>query len=317
VAAPYAIADHPSAAAKERHSVNTTPSHRDSGVRLRAGYADDIDLAARAKAGDRAAVNELLRRSLPALRSIVRGALRHLRTSFSVYDDALAEAMRQAWCAIPKWDPELGSLATYVRQSVRFAVPRIAGDIGHAACLPVYDGVDQSRYASDRNAWMSSTSSMEAQFANSESTLHDVLPSTFRDPADVIDATRALGVLTEREADILWRVACGDTYVEIAADMDTTAQNEERTARDARQKAMRRLECAAPRSASPEDAILYMLSQGPTRARELYAALAERAKRKAVAKLLVRLRQEGRIVITERSGVHATYALAVPTKAAA
>ncbi len=177
-----------------------------------------LDLALRAKAGDRAAVNEVLRLSLPAIRWHVGRALRTVHTSFDVFEDAVAEGVEQAWKAIEKWDPTRGDLATLIRPGTREGARRLAGALGHAVDLPSYHGAEKTRYAADRAHGARFVRSMEAPVsAESEEPRSETMPGVHADPEAQHDVARILAGLSERQADILRAHAEGDTNVEIGA----------------------------------------------------------------------------------------------------
>lgn len=138
------------------------------------------------------------------------------------------------------------------------------------------------------------------------------LAAHFRDPAAMIDAERAMEAVRDLEADVLWRVACGEEYAEIGEDMNCSAQNVERIARVARETARRRLSRGVPQGAPPEELILHLLSQGPARSRDIFHALSARESPKKISRILLDMRERGLIVIASRSGVHSTYALPEP-----
>lgn len=166
----------------------------------------DRDLASLAKAGDRAAVNELLRRATPALRWHVRLALRGAGASFDVFEDAFAAALEQAWKAVDRWDPEQGSLAAFVGPGVHSESTRIAGQMGHAASIPSYYGAEQSKYARFRNTGLRRPHSMESPLPGSDNPdpLVERLRGAAANPEVRHDAARILGRLSEREARVLW-----------------------------------------------------------------------------------------------------------------
>lgn len=273
------------------------------------------DLAPLAKAGNRAAVNELLRRTAPALRAIVNRHLRRRPTAHDVREDAHAEAMVRAWGAIPTWDPALGSLATYVKRWLLQDVKDLACSLGGAVHVP--RGADNTGYREHAAMGTRRPRSMDAPAVNDfdGDPLVETLTGRAVDPATTHDAARVLSLVEPRAAAVLWRRACGDTWDEIAADMGTAKQAAEEMGSNATAVIRRRLERAIPADATPEDTILHMLRQGPTRARDIYHALAAHP-RKHVERLLIRLREDGQIAILNRSGVHVTYALAESAKAA-
>lgn len=265
------------------------------------------DLAPLAKAGNRAAVNELLRRAAPALRAHVNRCLRRRQPAFDVREDAFAEAMVRAWGAIRTWDPELGSLVTYVKTWLSQDVKDIACSLGGAVHVP--RGADATGYREHAAVGTRAPRSMDEPLVEGGHTLVETLASPTIDPASALDAARLLSLVEPRPARVLWRRACGDTWQEIADDMGTEKQAAEEMGGNAVEVIRRRMGRAAPANAEPEDVVLHMLRQGPTRSRDIYHALSE-CPRKRVEKLLARMRDVGLIIVTARRGVHVTYALA-------
>lgn len=276
------------------------------------------DLSTLAKAGDRVAANELLRRAEPHLRRLAARLSSRRRTAYPVEDEVLSEAMEKAWRAIPTWDPARGSLAKYVAPGMRAVAKRAALRLGHAVEIPDYaGGEDAGRYAEDRARAMR-TRSADAQLGADPDApaLVDTLPARTADPVTALDAERVLRLLDPRAATVLRCRANGDQYPEIAAELGCKKQNVERIECHALDAARRRLGLrAVPEGMSPEGAVLFLLDAGPVRGRDIYHALQGMAPRKDIEDALLWLREQGFIVITERAGVHVTYAL--PARAAA
>ena len=182
----------------------------------------DRDLASLAKAGDRAAVNELLRRATPALRWHVRLALRGAGASFDVFEDAFAAALEQAWKAVDRWDPEQGSLAAFVGPGVRSATRRLAGQMGHAVSIPSYHGAEKTRYVDRRRFGRNKARSMDAApvgAPDDSAPLVERLPGSEESPESTHDAARILSRLSREDGRFLWAHACDEMNVEIAETM--------------------------------------------------------------------------------------------------
>jgi DNA-directed RNA polymerase specialized sigma24 family protein len=187
-----------------------------------------LDLAMRAKAGDMASVNEVLRLSARAIRTVVRQTLCRMRHAFDVLDDAVSEALIVAWNSIRAWDPARGSLVNFARKSIARAARRHVADMGHAVSVPaeepkVSGDHIRARSLAFRRAW-----SMEKMITigeDVEEPLVELLPGASCDPTTQHDAARLLARLAKREGEILCAHASGDTQVEIGEDLGFSKQH--------------------------------------------------------------------------------------------
>jgi DNA-directed RNA polymerase specialized sigma24 family protein len=287
----------------------------------------DCDLVARAKAGERDAVNEVLRQAIPALRRIVAVALAQTRC-FSLFDDALADAMERAWNAIPKWDPARGSLAALVRLQVLEETRRLASYLGHAVDVPHYDGANETRYAQDRERALGRARSMEATGRDSESgiapSLSETIQAPFVDPAHAVDAQRVLARIDAEAASVLWRVACDETYGEIGAERGVTKEairNRHMAAVAAARWALdihaqEQSEDIDERLRQREARLVSMLGRGPMSGSDLNRYFGHDLAEGGMRHWLDRLREDGAIVVFKQ-GRRTMYALPDAQKVAA
>lgn len=149
----------------------------------------DCDLVARAKAGDRAAVNAILREATPDIRRLVRVVLLSRGAPLSLLDDAVSEALVVAWKAIGNWNPAVG-LARFARVAIRGVAHEIATDATR----------------------------------DKGEALHDRLPAPEADLDMALDAAAMLRRIRPQRARIMWQVACGDEYSEVGEDMGCSKQ---------------------------------------------------------------------------------------------
>lgn len=179
----------------------------------------DFDLATRAKTGDPAAVNELLRQSLPEVRGIVRSTLLRVRKTFDVFDGATAEALCAVWRSLHAWDPSRAPLVGFARTNIVRAVLRHAADMGHAVAIPDQEAAGEA-FRTARHASLKRASSMEADLTPLGEPLVDAIPNHEHvDPTARHDAARILSRFSEGDVGVLMAHACGETNADIAQTM--------------------------------------------------------------------------------------------------
>lgn len=160
-----------------------------------------------AKAGDPAAVNELLRLSMPRVRAIVFAALRGTGVAFHHYESLCADAMVITWGAISRWRGD-ASLTSMVSTPIRRAVWAFAAkQRGHERAT---DSLEKPVVQNMERGW----------------TINDTLRANNADPDLAIDARRVLAAMKPAQAALLWRVAAeGEEQAEIADETGTSRQN--------------------------------------------------------------------------------------------
>jgi RNA polymerase sigma-70 factor (ECF subfamily) len=78
-----------------------------------------FDLLAKARAGDRGALDRLFARHLPPLRRWARGRLPHWARQLADTDDLVQDALTQTFKRIEEFEPrDVGALQAYLRQAV-------------------------------------------------------------------------------------------------------------------------------------------------------------------------------------------------------
>lgn len=207
--------------------------------------ADEIDLAARARAGDRAAAETLLRRHAREVRAIARSIAVRERASFEVFDDALAEAMVATWKTIDTWDPTRSPLVAYARINIERAVRRVVAYFGHAVAIPVAPAKKRRRAIEARERARRSAESMEAE-SDDAPALCDVLPGPSTSPEVLLDLRLALSRVPPRSAGILLDVAVGSQFADVGRDLGMTREG----ARTAHQRALARAQAPFRRRAA-------------------------------------------------------------------
>ena len=183
----------------------------------------DTNLIARAQAGDRAAMSELLRLCSPAVRGVVFAALRHTRTTFEVFEDAVQEGIITLWRCVPNWAPDgSANLMTFAEIPIRRAAWAAARRSGHAVTVraleTAHDGAQAIENRGARRACMMPVKSLEAPAFEDGSSLADMLEAPALDETAALDARRALSVLTEAQRALVWSVAVeGESRAALAA----------------------------------------------------------------------------------------------------
>lgn len=158
----------------------------------------EADLAPLAKAGDRRAVEELLRRARPQVERIAWRTLQFVRTPFDVTDDAVSVGLLAVWRTIPAWPDGVG-LIRFARKNVRKAVLSIAYRRGFAV-----------------GGHAAPSSSLDAPVSeDSDTTASDLLPAEDDPLEPAIDVARVLSALPPQEADVLLRHSAGEDFSEI------------------------------------------------------------------------------------------------------
>lgn len=185
---------------------------------------DEIDLAARARAGDRAAAETLLRRHAREIRSIAWSLTVRHRISFEVFDDALAEATIATWKTIATWDPKRSPLVAYARLNIERAVRRTVARLGHAVAIPVARAKKRQRAIDARERARGTCASMEAPGPDEAAPLRDLLPGASVSPEMLLDLRLALSRVAPRAAGILLDVAMGSQFADVGRDLGMTRE---------------------------------------------------------------------------------------------
>jgi RNA polymerase sigma factor (sigma-70 family) len=172
-----------------------------------ANQVDTTDvLLARAKGGNRDALDSLFARHIPLLRRWASGRLPRWARDIADTSDLVQETVIQTFKRVEAFEPQgEGALQAYLRQAV---LNRIRSEFRRKGRKPAIEDLDQ-RIADDR------TSPLEAAIRQEQLDRYDA----------------ALSRLSERERDlIVARVEVGLTYEEIAAAMAKPSWNAARMA---------------------------------------------------------------------------------------
>jgi RNA polymerase sigma factor (sigma-70 family) len=145
-----------------------------------------------------------------------------------VEEDAVQVGRMAFWRSVVKWDPEVAPLTVWAWRAIERAVWEEAARMGGGAvahygdkaprveCLdaPVGDDADSVAFV-------------------------DLLPAESTDVSIGPDVRRLLAQLSEREADVLWRVASDEKYEDIAEDYGVTRQRVQQMHAGAKERARR------------------------------------------------------------------------------
>lgn len=168
----------------------------------------DAELAPLAKAGDRAAVNELLRRNVREATRMVCRRLWLLRRGY-LADEAPSMAFRVLWDCIADWSPETCTLLTFARRPLLWAVDDVIATLAAPTLVPAATTSARARHARRPR-------SLDEPDADGNPRGNGLAAPPV-DVAAFLDAHRILTLLKPRDADYLLRVAQGETLTEIAA----------------------------------------------------------------------------------------------------
>jgi RNA polymerase sigma-70 factor (ECF subfamily) len=172
-----------------------------------------IELLARAREGDLAAVERLFTRHLRPLQRFARGRLPRWARDLSDTDDLVQDALLQTLKRLDEFEPRHpGALQAYLRQAV---MNRLRDELRRKARSPVQVDVDDVDLA--RGSWLEETVGLEA-IAAYEQALRSLTPE-------------------DREA-VVGRIELGLTYQELALALEKPTAD---AARKAAQRALVRL----------------------------------------------------------------------------
>lgn len=174
----------------------------------------DAELAAKANAGDRAAMNALLARHDRAVGSIVFRALRQTRRAFDVYDDALQAGREALWRCVRSWDPERAPLMVFAWKPIEREAWDVAARMGHA--VKARFGVRSPRPPVCLDAPIGDDPNAPAVVTLLSSPPHDI--------GAAADVERVLSQMRPEEAEIIRRIAGGDRDSEIAEERGVSRQ---------------------------------------------------------------------------------------------
>lgn len=171
-----------------------TPKQSNDKPRESRKRESDATIGLLAKNGDRSALSELLRRCAPKVRRLVWSAASQQRRTFSVYDDAVSEAMVSLWRSIQAWDPTRAPLVSFARDNILRAVWRVTAESGHAVSLPVAVGVSRKDFsACARRRARSMDQPVEC--GDGSDSLGETLAAALPDHDALMDADRICSVL--------------------------------------------------------------------------------------------------------------------------
>ena len=151
-----------------------------------------LDLLARAREGDRGALDQLFARHIPLLRRWASGRLPRWARDIADTPDLVQETVLQTFTHLDTFEPRGdGALQAYLRQAF---VNRVRNELRRAATRPAPEGLDSDVPAND-------TSPFEA--------------ALFRETSEKYEAGLAQLKPEEREA-IVTRIEFGLSYAELA-----------------------------------------------------------------------------------------------------
>lgn len=255
----------------------------------------DEALAARAKAGDRIAMNLLLARHEPYIRRMVTRALRQAKRLFDVREDAMQVGRMAFWRCVQKWDPSRAPLTAFAVKAIQNAVWTEAANMGHGAWMPFGQRAPGVKC-------------LDAPVGDDPDSPPLVASFQARnpDPSTRVDVERVLGRLSKREADLLSRVSDEESLADIGEDYGVSRE----TARHLIGRALRRAQAIAAhgdqrsevapiadaREKRDADAerVAALLAQRDMTATELHAAMGARYTIERVGRLMQHLRETGR-----------------------
>lgn len=188
----------------------------------------DESLAARAKAGDRAAMNALLIRHEPYIRRMVARALRQAKRLFDVREDALQVGRMAFWRCVKAWDPSQAPLENFAWKAIQNAVWDEAAHMGHGAKVRFGKKAPRVECIDAPVGEDADSPPLVASFV-----------ALNPDAATRPDAERILGQLEAFEVELLCRVAADDSLADIGADYGVTRERARQWYEKARHRAER------------------------------------------------------------------------------